>query len=189
MDQNDVTSMNNVASLDAMLDVAKRKLDAQNSQISTLDSKAGFVLGSASLLTAGIAAFQKGAFDAIDTLARNNAALPSWVHPVLSVLVLVAVAVVVALYLTVVWASYHAYKLRDYRAIAIDWDVRSMYLNQQQEKTKLDFLDATIAAVEENTKIIEEKREFTETAVNSLVLEAYLIAGLVVAQALILAFA
>ena len=52
-----------VPSLDLMLEMARKRIDEENAQFSALDTKAGFVLGSASLLTAGVAAFQRTAFD------------------------------------------------------------------------------------------------------------------------------
>jgi hypothetical protein len=66
-------------SLDVLLDVAKRTMDSHNSHIATLDSKAGFVFGSASLLLAGIAAFQKGAFDTIANLSKNGTPVDWWI--------------------------------------------------------------------------------------------------------------
>jgi hypothetical protein len=46
--------------------------DAQDAQIGALDAKAGFVLGSASLLTAGLASFQ----DAVLAALGNHGPLP-----------------------------------------------------------------------------------------------------------------
>jgi hypothetical protein len=75
-----------VPSLDILLDLAKERVKEENEQISTLDTKAGFALGSASLLTAGVAAFQQTVFEVSRSLFAENRTLPDWARWVIVIL-------------------------------------------------------------------------------------------------------
>ncbi|HEX8600723.1 MAG TPA: hypothetical protein VF952_19675 [Chloroflexia bacterium] len=170
------------ATIDVLFALAQNKLSVQDSQINALDSKAGFVLGSATILTAAVLAFQQAAVEAISKVFGESLIQ----RLVLTAVVVVLVIIIAALYISIVKASYDAYKLQRYRIVSITKEVRDLFILETPIKAKLVFLNAMISAAEVNQVTLDKKVASTETAVNSLLVEAKVIAFLAVAQALIL---
>lgn len=169
------------ATLDVLFDVAKNRLSLQDSQADALDTKAGFVLGTATILTGVVVAFQQAAMDAIARAIGNNLLL----RVAATLIVLALVGLVVSIYLDIVRGSYAAYKLHRYNTVDITEEIREEYIFKGPTETKITYLNEMIAAIAENEKTLQQKVESAETALNSLLVEARLTAFLIVAQTII----
>lgn len=170
-----------ILSLEVILEVAKERVKEQNSYIGVLDTKAGFVIGSASLLTAGLAGFFDTVFQSIEALVASQ---PIQTFPIKEAALLLT-ATAVLLYLGIAFAGYQAYKLRDYPELSAIRSLRDIYLNERPEDTQLAILDTLTDIVEVNDREIKDKAWWTQLAVVLLIVQAILIAVLVVVQLLI----
>ncbi len=165
-------------SLELIYDTVKASIDAQNAQISSYDTKAGFVLGSASLLTAGAVGFQKTAFDVASNLAQKQLLLDPWVKPTMVLLTIAAMA----FYLAIVIAGYNAYRIRKFQILA-DLDVLTAeYLDKRPDTTKLVLLDTFRTIYNNNEPKVKAKGRATEWAIRFLICEALFIAALTAVQ-------
>src|SRR5437867_4450002 len=63
-------------SIDLVHETVDARLEAQNELIRSYDTKAGFVLGSASLLLVGLGGFDKTTFDVLPKLLAKNLLVP-----------------------------------------------------------------------------------------------------------------
>jgi hypothetical protein len=166
-------------SLDLLYDFIKSQVDAQNAQINAYDSKASFVLGSASLLTAGAAGLQTTVLGgSTKLLVGDSPSVAAWVLLILTCLALGA-------YLFVVWAAWKAYRVRDFEVFAQLKKLRNAYLNMPTQETKLFLADNLAHAFERNHIQMKDKAEWVDHAVKRLRIQAVFIAGLILAQLLI----
>jgi len=122
-------------------------------------------------------------------ILHGNLGDPIWLTQTLaSIGILFGVAVTIALYLRVVHAAYEAYKLVEFRTIAISDDVRDKFLSNNPLDTKVLFLDEMIRAVDANKIVLVEKRKEADIAVSSLIIEARIVAAVLAVQVLFLVF-
>jgi hypothetical protein len=146
------------------LDLAQQALSRQVQQADTLNTKAGFILGSASLLTGVLTAWR----------------VP---HPSLvSVLGLPAVNVgwlpvaAVGTYFLVVVTSFTAYRLQNYNLAPDPRVLREKYLTRDAQETQRAAFKASTLAFEANLRTIGRKIAWTWTAFGCLILEAAIVA-------------
>src|SRR5258707_4991413 len=111
-------------SLGLVFNLAVQQMDAQARRIGNLDTKASFVLGSASILTT--------AATGLHTASAN-------VHPpngVVAFLLAVLPVLAVVAYLCVVGAAFFAYKLRSFQWIPTVTRLNDYYITQEPEATQ-----------------------------------------------------
>ncbi|HEY0071667.1 MAG TPA: hypothetical protein VGE04_17005 [Chloroflexia bacterium] len=181
IDSDEDVDEESILSLDVILEVARERVKEQNSYIGVLDTKAGFVIGSASLLTAGLAGFFDTVFQSIDALILSQ---PIQTLPIKEAALLLTASAML-LYLGIAFAGYQAYKLRDYPELSDIRSLRDIYLNERTEDTQLAILDTLTDIVEVNDREIKDKAWWTQLAVVLLIVQAVFIAVLVVVQLLI----
>lgn len=148
------------SSLDLIFTEVKERLTRQSAQVSALDSKTNFGLGSASLLTA-LLGLQQG--------LQKPGHVPA-------PLMIPLIALVFLSYLGVVFASYQAYRLRGYAVVPQPVVLRDEYLDEGIDETKRMLIEACILAYRENTILLDEKIAWTDRALGGLAVEAVLLA-------------
>lgn len=151
-------------SLALAFELAREQLADQRSQAAGLDTKASFVLGSASLLTAAATALH----------SMSASATP---HPLLTTIALLAVFV----YLVVVAASYQAYTLRVYKHVP-NLERLQEYIGVELQQTKGTLLSTMVLAYGENQRTLAKKVRWTKTALFALAVEAVVLAVLTLMQ-------
>lgn len=163
-------------SLDVVYEYVKDQVGVQNDQINALDGKAGFILGSASLLTAGAASFQAVLSDSSSKLLANG--LNPFVLQGITVLALV-------FYLLVVYSSYQAYKLRSYPSVGDVRLLRNKYEAKSVEATKGSLLDTMLIVIQYNHELIDDKANWLQRALILFVIEAIFTCLLIFVQLII----
>lgn len=152
-------------SMDTVVDFTREKLSAQLAHADSLDTKANFVLGSATLLTAAAVALRSSA---------SHISL-GFMH------VLGVIAMVV--YLAVVFASLSAYMTREYHQAPNPVELEP-YIWEEPLKTKGDTLREMVKAYKENKTILQNKARWLKWSLLGFGLEAVLLAVLAIAQIL-----
>jgi hypothetical protein len=147
------------SSLDFVLAEMKARADAQEKQIATLDTKATFVLTSASVLIAGAAAVQK-----VTPTASQPAALDAAVF-------YGGAAIALVLYVIVVDATIKAYMPRTYRR-APEPPALEERLARSDGETKEAVFKGLVEAFAKNEEIVEGKAQQTRAALTWLRREA-----------------
>lgn len=170
-----------VDTLDLIYDVGKDYIKEQSTRISIFDTKAGFVLGSASLLTTGVAAFGKSAFDVASQMAKEGKTLELWQGNITICLV----AIALLMYLAIIFCGYQAYKPTNVAALSQIGTMRDIYLQERKTFTKLAVLNAMVDIIEENDYRIQDKANWTGWAVRALIGEAFAIGALIVMQMIV----
>jgi hypothetical protein len=161
--------------LDEVYRLSENALAAQLSQVSALDSKANFVLTSASILTVAAAALH-GALTPSSTTAT---APPDWIVLVGHILAVIAVLA----YLGVVFAAYKAYAVRTYKGVANPGVLKDKgYTSMDPEVAKATVYVTMVESYKQNVNTITRKAEWTRWAVRSLLVEAVLVAGITFIQ-------
>lgn len=171
----------NGPSLDFLLTLAQTRIDEENKLISTLDTKAGFALGSASLLTTGVAAFGKTVFDVAGKLAESDLRLADEPKAIIAVLVLGALFS----FLFLVYSGYQAYRIRDIQALTEIRKVVKENLGGAEAETKAIILDTLGKIIEANEVEIEKKAAWTQRAVFTFFIETGFIALLITVQLIV----
>ncbi len=159
----------NLPSLDLILAELKGRSDTTGSQITALDGKASFVLGSASLLAAGVASFQgtltgysgNRLICALGGLPCLSATPATFVHIVTLIAALI--------YTIVVYASWKAYKIRPYAAIKPTRLQR--YAAHDDYATKVVLIQHLVQGYKEDEANIKEKVEWTQRALLAFLIE------------------
>ena len=169
------------ASLDVLMEYINRHLDSLDSQISTLDNKAGFVLGSASLLIAGIGGFASAMDTTTPKLVTQGIISSDW-----QLLIFIPIVVAGILYLALVYTAYLAYKTRQYHAIAKFKELMdyTLAMDLSPEQTKRDLIEDLLKVIEANQRTINTKAKWTRYALRLLLIEAILVVMLLLAQLL-----
>lgn len=161
-------------SLDVVLEHVKKHIDTQNAQIATLDTKASFVLGSGSLLTAGVTGFWNGVSETLGQPAQVDD------RPVLLYIAVGTTIFALLFYLGLVWSAFQAYRIRPYCGITKLRELRNTYLTRPEIDTKSVLLDTQITAAEESEQAINEKVTWSKRAIAGLIGQAVLIAVMIV---------
>lgn len=151
-------------SLDIVLQISRDMLSGQISYVESLDTKANFILGASTLLTAAAIA-----------LRGTNSRVPA------NIRCLGVIAIVV--YLIVVGLALWAYMLRKYHQAPNPIDLEP-YMWENQVRTKGDVLHEVVEAYKNNKTIIESKALALRLALFALGGEALLLAILALAQVL-----
>jgi len=157
-------------SLDIILDFTRDQLAAQHSYASALDSKAGFVLGSASLLSGLLVAWRPPQSDVQYPLALQALveALPGFVTAL--------PLVVIGIYLFVIATAYRAYSLHSYKDVPNPKVLYPEYLKTDEFSTKGTVLATMVSAYNSNERTLKGKVFWTRAALLALLVEALVVA-------------
>ena len=144
-------------SLEIVFDLTKSRLDSQLAHVDSLDAKANFVLGSATLLTA-----------AATTLRSAATHLPQWLD-------LAVATAAVLLYLAVVFAVYRAYTTRDYYYDPSPVSLER-YMWADTARTRGVVLANMVDSFSRNVAIIKKKAFWARWSLRAFMAEAVLLA-------------
>jgi hypothetical protein len=156
--------------LDESYLLTKEALAAQLAQAHTLDSKASFVLTSASILTASALALHQAvaSLSGAGTTAHRSGGIIVLVQ-VLAVLAVVA-------YLAVVYTSFRAYTLRSYAGPADPRQLEARYVDMDAELAKATLFSTMVKSYSDNSALLDQKASWTRYALYALLGEAALVA-------------
>lgn len=141
----------------------KGRMNEQNAQIATLDTKANFGLGSASLLTAAIIAL------------HSSVEGHGLIVNLLTALSLFA-------YSAVALFSFLAYKLRTFETPPAPEALMLYYIESQPDETMETLIKEMVDAYNKNLKPIRRKILYTKLTLFSLLVEAGLLMSIACAQ-------
>ena len=164
-DATPVSPSHELPSLNLVFDLAQEQLANQLSWVDTLDTKANFVLGSATLLVAGAAALRGATGDA-------------------RLIVYCVAALAMMLYGVVIFAAYRAYTTREYNRAPDPSNGLEEYIWADTQRTKATVLGEIIEAYSANKKIIANKARWLRRALKAFCVEAVLLAVFAVLQVL-----
>lgn len=162
--------------LDLIFNEIKDSRADASSRVNMLEGKAGFVLGSASLLTSGVA----GAQVALAGHTTKYHLLPMWdhFHVVVSAIDIIhgLAAIAVVIYLWIVFFAWKAYMVRKF--ITISPEILSSYADPQykQWQVKKMLVRAMTDQYAQNQEKIDDKSLFTERALRGLLVEVVFLA-------------
>jgi hypothetical protein len=152
--------------LDESYLLTKEALAAQLAQAHTLDSKASFVLTSASILTASALAVHQAAANLRGTGPPAGMVV---LAKVLAVLAVVA-------YLAVVYTSFRAYTLRSYAGPADPRQLEARYVDMNAQLAKATLFSTMVKSYGDNSALLDQKASWTRYALYALLGEAALVA-------------
>jgi hypothetical protein len=156
--------------LDECYELTKEALDAQLAQAHTLDSKASFVLTSASVLTAAALALHQAATNLAGAAAPSS-------HPEGLAYAAKALGILgVLAYVGVVYTSFRAYTLRSYAGPADPRQLKDRYVNMDVQLAKATIFSTMVESYTSNSAVLERKVLWTRYALYALLAEAALVA-------------
>jgi hypothetical protein len=158
-------------SLDVIFDALRARLSAQDAQIATLDGKAGFVLGSASLLTAGAVGLRGAIFPT--AVAHHG-----WGPISAESIGITEGSVALLIYLLLVLVAGQAYAIRKYGQVPKIHELLLYFPAMQPQATRSWLVRAMAVAIGENAKTITKKIRWAKWALRLLALEALCLAVL-----------
>lgn len=150
------------ASLDVVFDLTRDQLSFQMSQVDGLDTKAGFVLASASLLTGALATWH------VPATTSYSPFIATFIQhiPLISILI----------YLVVIVTSFMAIMVRTYEYPTAPTQLRELYLHWPEQATKRKMRANIEAAYIRNEEKIKGKTRWTLAAFGALAIEALIVA-------------
>ena len=167
----------NAPSLDIVLDLVRDQLKAQDDYAGSLDAKAGFILGSASLLTGVLVVFKIPLPVSGSLLVRlPGLGVVNWLSS------LPAAALVI--YLVIVTTAYMAYRLRNFQQVPKPNILASLYLMETENATKATVLATMLTVFNHNERMLDKKATWTSLAFGALWLEGLTVFAMLVVQLL-----
>jgi hypothetical protein len=157
--------------LDESYLLTKEALAAQLAQSHTLDSKASFVLASASILSASALALHQAVANLSGT-GVGTAPMPSGFVVLARILAVLAVLA----YLGVVYTSFRAYTLRSYAGPADPRQLEVKYVSMDAELAKATLFSTMVKSYGDNSALLDQKASWTRYALYALLGEAALVA-------------
>jgi len=162
--------------LDECYLLSKEALADQLAQSRALDSKASFVLASASILTAAALALHQAVAGVAGTTAE--AALSRGLVVLANLLAVLAVLA----YLGVVYTAFRAYTLRSYDGPADPRQLAAKYVDMDAELAKATLFATMVKSYGDNSTILDQKVAWTRNAVYTLFGESILVALVTIVQ-------
>jgi glucan phosphoethanolaminetransferase (alkaline phosphatase superfamily) len=147
-------------SLDTVLSETKAVVDDQSARISSLDTRLGVLLGLSGVILAALLSFTSTR--CIDLGTR-------W-------LLIIAVILILASLLSATWG----YWMRKYKAPPDPMALRTFYLTEEQEKTKLAIIDYLSSVYQWNQPIIEKKVKYTRISFASVLIGTIIIGVVII---------
>ncbi len=176
-------------SVDVVYAELKDRVALQLAQADTLDNKSNFGLGSAALLTAGVAALRNASEPAIGKEVERWC-LFGWILPVTVLVTWITVGAFAA-FVAVVWCSYQAYKVRTFTISpsigkAGTEHLLDVALHRPPNHTKvLMSHHRVVEDLFQNERQIERKTRWTAWSLIALVVEAVLLLTMSVLEAFV----
>ncbi len=141
-------------SLDLIFELMKEAIAGQREQVNSLDSKANFILGSATAFVSAALVLQAVLLTPSTVRTSSAISCPILANKFLHTLPLLGVLL---MYLCVLFAAYLAYKVRTYKQAPNPDELYNTYLVQEESKTKAEIFEAMRHAYKLNTHTIEKK--------------------------------
>lgn len=167
-------------SLDLAFDLAKEQIASQMNQVDALDTKANFILGSATTLLAAALVLQ-AVILTVQKSPPTQPTTPISAHPVSQPtycslianrpLVLSPLVILLIVYLILMMISFMAYRLRGYQQTPDPETMYRKYLNVDATKTKAFIFRTMVAVYQGNKKTIGRKAFWVTTAFVALGIE------------------
>lgn len=142
----------NFSSLSLIFELTKDRIADQMSQVNTLDSKANFLLASATALVSAALVLQATLLTSQNTLQLFNCS--KLTGQFLHSLSLIALLVV---YFVEILAAFLAYKVRVYKQAPEPDELYKTYLFREEKNTMAEVFRAMLEVYRENGKIIRKK--------------------------------
>lgn len=160
-----------VDSLDVILHLAREQYALQQSYTNSLDAKAGFILGSASLLTGVLAVWQT-------PKPGDYVLLINVLHGAASTILHWIPVGALGIYVVVVVCAYIAYRpLKFTRAPDLN-QLKARFLSRPADETRKAALNATLSAFNQNARRLKSKARWVRIAFWALLAEAGVVAAL-----------
>src|SRR5438876_577381 len=146
----------NFPSLDLIFELTKERVASQREQANALDSKANFVLGSATTLVRAALVLQAVLLASQGALSHPQFAVLSWYCSTLlnKFLRFLPLLILLIVYLIVMLSAFLAYTIRRYRYAPDPEELYRSYLYRQESSTKAEVFRAMLETYKENDKII-----------------------------------
>jgi hypothetical protein len=148
-------------SLDLIFELTKERLAGQMQQVSNLDTKANFVLGSATALISAAVVLQAV------LITPQTTALPAQSQPITlpfycplpsdKFLRALPLLMLLLVYLLVVLIAYLSYKIRVYKQVPEPGELYKTYLYKHESDTKAEVFRAMLDAYKANDHTIRDK--------------------------------
>ncbi len=172
-------------SLDLAFEEAKRLIAAQDAQLAALDGKANFGLGSATLLTAGVAAL-RSSMNNVEEAAQvsgqpNMLTVRSFEVDWLTVANGLTIAAL-GVYAWVVLSALSAYGLRKYENAPDPQKLLARFLNKPEHETKRKIVEELADAFATNAEHAAAKVKWTRRVIWGLLAEAVVLVGIAAVQ-------
>jgi hypothetical protein len=166
-------------------DELRERVALQLAQIDSLDGKANFVLGSASLLTAGAAALGS-AIETSDGVTPNRWCIFGW-NAEVETLANVVIAGAFAAFVAVVICAYQAYRVRIYTVTPDPTTGAALLLDTYMARPKGDTMAMLASARKQddlpnNEAQIKDKVRWTTWALKALLVESALLLTMAVLE-------
>jgi len=162
-------------SLNVIFDAVKERVEDQKGRIAALDTKAGFTLGAATILTGGISTLTAGlaGFTGDEAKPMKHIDLGAGSLSAQQIVALV-VALILAAYAFLVFTTFQAFRLRSFAIAPEPTTLRKEWSSESEQSTKAGLVDAMVYAFETNKDTIKGKTTWTNRAILAIVLEASL---------------
>jgi hypothetical protein len=170
----------NFPSLDLAFDLAKDRVAGQLEQVDALDTKANFILGSATTLLAAALVLQAVILTVQKSSPAQQVASSSTRTPIQpsfcslitnKPLAFSPFVILLIIYLILMAISFAAYRLRAYQHTPDPETIYKKYLTEDATKTKAFIFRAMVAVYQENKKTIDRKVFWISTAFIALGVE------------------
>jgi hypothetical protein len=171
-----VTSMkgayeeNRFPSLDLIFELTKEAIAVQREQVNALDSKANFILGSATAVVSTALVLQ--AVQQTTPLPQQSASNVYCPIPSSKFFEALPLLLLLLFYLCVIFTAYLAYKNRVYKQVPNPDELYNTYLLQEESKTKAEVFEAMRVAYKDNASKIKNKVSMLDVALVFLGCEA-----------------
>lgn len=162
-----------LSGLDFVFDLVREQFAIQREYASSLDNKAGIILGSTSILTAVLLVVQ------VPSLKNAVFSLQSVGEFLLSLLVNYEVFlpfIAIMIYLSLVLTSFRAYGIYNYQQVPEPNQLYASYMAKPEEVTKSVVLKTILDAYNHNEKLLRRKIVWTKWAFRALWAEALIVA-------------
>ncbi len=155
--------------LDIIFELTKEQASEQTARVNLLDSKANFILGSATALISTALILQS-------SLLSQGTRITNRFLELLPLLALLLV------YLLVMFAAFFAYRVRVYKRSANPQELQRNYLNKSENTIKAEVFRAMVDSFQQNERTINKKAHWVNIAFAALGCETLILVALLLFQ-------
>jgi hypothetical protein len=164
-------------SLDLIFEFTKERISNQKEQVTALDNRVNFVLGSATTVVSAALILQAVLLSSHNLVQLSYCAI--FVNQFLKVLPLL---VLLFLYLLVMLTAFLGYKIRYYKQVPDPNELYRTYLRKEKNVTKAEVFRAMLEAYNENIKTIKNKAIWVKTAFFLFIFEVIVLTVVLLVQ-------